>query len=601
MDYEITPDRQAYLDTRGFTILAACPGSGKTTSIVKKLEAVSRYCTSQYGPHTGFACLSFTNKACAELKDKYREMHGERLSFPNMVSTIDSFITQYVVLPFWYLCPICKLKPVIVNEADIQMSIYFVNVYRDGQWNTYLNRSLKDYKGIIFSKSPCEVSRDKDYFRWNNKLVTTPFEEAYCKAIFEFRLSKGYITSADALWMACDILERHPEIARAIASRFPYIIVDEAQDNSELHFMFFQLLKQAGIPNMEFVGDICQSIYGFNNARPKLLQDLMSDPEWTVRHLYLCRRSNQRIIDLYSKLKPQALPAIYSHNVVDREIPIVCYLYDDGNVREIINDFHEKCNRNGLGKRLLLARGAKKCKSLSGIRDLDFHYWKSEIPYLLIDAKFAYKDGETDYAFRKIRLAVALLKHTSDFDARREYIRSVEHDVGHNTKIFTFIQNLPSFSLSFAEWTTRTEQLIKDFWGLPVKPDFVPFKMKKGYKMKQMANVPVEQFHQSDDSQSDYYRCVSTIHSVKGATADAVLLFMSKDSRGEGVSLNDFPNHPIVEMTESQRLIYVACSRATQFLALAVPREISEATIKATLGQDVKVGKIGLQGELFFD
>ena len=36
MNYDITPQRQAYIDARGYTILTACPGSGKTTSIVKK-------------------------------------------------------------------------------------------------------------------------------------------------------------------------------------------------------------------------------------------------------------------------------------------------------------------------------------------------------------------------------------------------------------------------------------------------------------------------------------------------------------------------------------------------------------------------------------
>ena len=108
IDYDITPQRQAYLEARGYTILTACPGSGKITSIVKKLLMVSHYCEEHYGKHTGFACLSFTNKACAELKQKYMELHDERLVFPNEVLTIDSFIMQYVVLPFWYLCDACR-------------------------------------------------------------------------------------------------------------------------------------------------------------------------------------------------------------------------------------------------------------------------------------------------------------------------------------------------------------------------------------------------------------------------------------------------------------------------------------------------------------
>lgn len=35
IEYDVTHQRQAYLDARGYTILTACPGSGKTTSIVE--------------------------------------------------------------------------------------------------------------------------------------------------------------------------------------------------------------------------------------------------------------------------------------------------------------------------------------------------------------------------------------------------------------------------------------------------------------------------------------------------------------------------------------------------------------------------------------
>ena len=43
MDYEITSQREAYLNARGHIILMACPGSGKTTSIVYKLGIVCDY------------------------------------------------------------------------------------------------------------------------------------------------------------------------------------------------------------------------------------------------------------------------------------------------------------------------------------------------------------------------------------------------------------------------------------------------------------------------------------------------------------------------------------------------------------------------------
>ncbi len=52
-------------------------------------------------------------------------------------------------------------------------------------------------------------------------------------------------------------------------------------------------------------------------------------------------------------------------------------------------------------------------------------------------------------------------------------------------------------------------------------------------------------------------------------------------------------------MKESQRMIYVACSRATQFLALAVPSSVPEAQIKEALrGVEYKIEKVNLQLDL---
>lgn len=601
MEYDLTPQRQAYIDARGHTILTACPGSGKTTSIVKKLRVVSQYCAERYGKHTGFACLSFTNKACAELKQKYREMHDEKLTFPNEVLTIDSFIMQYVVLPFWYLCDACKKKPIVVNEEDILDHIYYNNVQIAGKWQRYPVMELRQYSKIMYSKKPSIVSIDKAAFKWNHKVVTDANEKSYCRAAILYRLSKGYVTSSDALWMACYILKHHQEVSRALISRFPYIIVDEAQDNSELHFEFFNLLKSAGLQNLEYVGDVCQSIYGFNNARPELLQAMMAEQGWNVLPMSECRRSNQRIIDLYSKLKSSDVPTITSHGVIDKGIPIVVYKYDEGNVRDIIRDFYQVCDDNELSKRIILARGVNKCKTLAGVKDVDFKYWKSDLPYLLIDAVFALEASDMDYAFRKIRLVLSRLIAKDSPDAKRQFIHEIEHNKDWNAKIFRFLKQIPSFSLSFKEWSEQTCVLLHDFWELDEQPMFVPYQRQVGYKMKEMENVPVERFHQSRDEGSDYHKSIDTIHAVKGATLDAVLLFLSANSKGQGISLNDFPRRSVRYMTESQRMIYVACSRAVNFLALAVPKSIADENIKRTLaGVDIDIRYINLQGELTF-
>ena len=73
MDYTLTLERRLYFEARGYTILMACPGSGKTTSIAYKMKSIIdelQLTTNGYG---GLACLSFTNAACDEYRSKFTD------------------------------------------------------------------------------------------------------------------------------------------------------------------------------------------------------------------------------------------------------------------------------------------------------------------------------------------------------------------------------------------------------------------------------------------------------------------------------------------------------------------------------------------------
>lgn len=603
MKYEITPQRQQYLDAKGYTILTACPGSGKTTSIVKKLYSISQYCSDKYGKYAGYACLSFTNKACDELKDKYYDMHHENLLSPNIVSTIDSFVMQYVVLPFWYLCKECGARPVIINEKDALSDIYYITINRNGIPQKTL--VYNDFYKYVNSKdkNPSKIERRGNRYTLNNRSLKNEEEKLYCEKFFLYRLNKGFITSNDAIWIACEILRKHNDIAYALVNKFPYFIVDEAQDSSEMQFYFFSLLMNSGLENLEYVGDVCQAIYSYRNAHPEYLQELMTNEQWNHLVFTECRRSNQRIINLYSKLKPSSIPSIIAHNVEDKNIPILVYLYDEHNKRDIIRHFHNICNEHNLTERKILARGRTLCKTLSGIKDTKFKYWMSPFPYLIIAAKFAFENDDMNDAFRKIRVVFGELKYPIEINARKELLQSIEHNADFNARIYSLLQTIPPFSLTFREWTSQMATLLKDFCELQDIPNLHP--RKKGIdeiNINDLKELPVEQFYLSNDEKSEYFDNINTIHSVKGATLDGVLLFLSENSQAQNISLNDFPNNSIEIMTEKQCMIYVACSRATQLLALAVPSTVSEEKIAATFSDVAyELKKINLQTELDFN
>ena len=237
------------------------------------------------------------------------------------------------------------------------------------------------------------------------------------------------------------------------------------------------------------------------------------------------------------------------------------------------------------------------CKLLAGVTDLKFRYWKSPIPYYLIDAKLLYAEEQFDKAFDKIRITLAeLLFEADNYAEKKDFLLDIKDKLDWNIKILRFIKMIPSLSMSFAEWTQKMQQQLFEYWKLSELPDFQVYSRKSGYTMKKMSKEAVEKFHSSDDKASVYRNYVNTIHSVKGASMDAVLLFLSEKSTGQNISLGDLPIAPITEMTEKQRLIYVACSRAKHFLAIAVPASVSIEKIKKVLNNTTyEIRQSGLQ------
>ena len=67
------------------------------------------------------------------------------------------------------------------------------------------------------------------------------------------------------------LLRQYPQIGKSIAQRFPLMIVDEAQDTSDIQMNILDSLIENGLENIVIVGDPDQAIFEWNKARPCLL------------------------------------------------------------------------------------------------------------------------------------------------------------------------------------------------------------------------------------------------------------------------------------------------------------------------------------------
>lgn len=116
--YIPTDEQRKYLDQEiGKIVLNACPGSGKTTTIVHKLaKLIPKY--ERRNKYAGVLCISFTNIAKEEIIGKYQKLCNTNIANPHLVCTIDHFINSYITLPFYHKLNKDFVRPKIIEDSS---------------------------------------------------------------------------------------------------------------------------------------------------------------------------------------------------------------------------------------------------------------------------------------------------------------------------------------------------------------------------------------------------------------------------------------------------------------------------------------------------
>ena len=89
-----------------------------------------------------------------------------------------------------------------------------------------------------------------------------------------YKRELGLIDFIDQEVQALRLLQGSPRVRESIASRFRLLAVDEFQDTSPVQLALFLELSQL-IEEKIWVGDPKQAIYGFRDADPRLMQDII--------------------------------------------------------------------------------------------------------------------------------------------------------------------------------------------------------------------------------------------------------------------------------------------------------------------------------------
>jgi len=552
--------RKIVFEKKGKFVVRACPGSGKTYTVAARL---AHLISGWKAVHQGIAAISFTNTAWLEIQRQINDYFQFKILYPHFLGTIDSFINRFIFLPFGHLVMKCNSRPVLVGEPH-------------GSWagrnfsEKAFDKISYDINGNLYAINTRALPRD-----WKSRKGIIGAKRGLIKA--------GYATQADANYFSMKVLEKYPQIAKAIAHRFPMLIVDEAQDTSEIQMKIIDLLTDNGLSEVMLVGDPDQAIFEWHTANPQLFNEKME--EWKENSIILNenRRSSQNICDFTFKLSSLSEPSIaVNDEVKEYEFVPSIVVYDLEHIQDPVKDFEQLCHEHNIpctpNNVAVLYRSKGLYCHLAGFKEIsdNEHPWCDADPYCqeFAKGKYLFDNGAFKEGFNLI-LRSFVKKNKGLHYCSAKAIEDAIKDCGlieFRKKILDIINLLPKTDCTIEEWVeTANTKFISE--GIDLE-----FKIKRN-----KGNISFDDLFCSNNKRLvNKDLRLGTIHSVKGETFEAVLVILRK--KGIGSYYKTLLKKKVsIQDNEELRIVYVGITRPRKLLVLAVPDEENKSAWESKL------------------
>lgn len=556
-------------------VVKACPGSGKTFSVTARLAKL--LCNNELNKHQGIAAISFTHTACDEIRNGIKMFGVSSVTYPHFIGTIDSFINNYIFLPYGHLFMECNKRPEVIGteynpwfnyDATIKnydrTKIIDPNYYFD-KVSFSLNDSLLrlvPYQVFNWGKSDWDNQHKKD---GNLKKVISDLIE-----MKRIHFRSGKANQADANYIAYKILTQYPAIAKNIAQKFPILIIDEAQDTTAIQMAIIDILDRANIKSILLVGDPDQAIFEWNTAEPALFMAKYNSPVWTSLELNENRRSSSKICQLNNRFFNNNMESVSEEDIDYHEIPsIVGHSSLSDSINQIKNDFINKCQDLGISETnyAIVYRGRKFGETHFGLMD-ESRTEQNEKPWVhgyyyvrdLVHGKYLINKGEHKKGFSLIERGYHKMQERQAYISV-DFIRNRIKNLGfrnYRNIIFQFVRQLPDTNCTLAQWVAQAR-----YNGLNLS-------INSNRGNSNISNL----FHEENITTTGIPKYLRTIHSIKGMTLEGILVFLvKKDAFNYATLLPQEYSTLTAEGQEQMRIVYVACTRPKKLLWIAVPNE----------------------------
>jgi superfamily I DNA/RNA helicase len=321
--------QQAAIQTSTPALIVAGPGSGKTSTLIGRIEYLIHTLTIR--PQHILA-LTFSRKATQEMEDRLRQS----LSDLSTASVGTRFIASAVPLPkvstFHAFCanllrqyaPLAGLRTDfgLIDEAEgffllrqiaNQMRLrHYQQLWSPTHYFPDILKAISRAKDELVSpaayttlaQSMLEQAQDED----SQEKAEKALEIAHIYTLYEEELKqRGDSDFGGLLTLTLQLFRQQPEVLHAQQQQYQHILVDEFQDMNRASAVLLREL--AGTEqHVWVVGDANQAIYGFRGASPANIRQFEQDfPGAFVLPLSRNYRSRPDLVTIAESFRCQRL------------------------------------------------------------------------------------------------------------------------------------------------------------------------------------------------------------------------------------------------------------------------------------------------------
>ncbi len=322
---------EAVTSTEGFIRVIAGAGSGKTRTLTRRYA----YIAEELGISTAnILCLTFTNKAAAEMKKRIRQMIGD--SDTGLIGTFHSFCRRMlsedihtIGYPSTFMVMDREDQKLMLRQVMESMGLSL----QDHKISTIVNDIISPKKGASLNYVALLANTDGSALQ--NAIVTASSErdEIFYRYLLEQRKCFA-LDFDDLIYFALYILGISWEICDKWQKRLQYIMVDEFQDVDDAEYALVKKLS-AHHKNLFIVGDPDQTIYTWRGANAAnilefdkvfpnvknimLTTNYRSSPQIVAASNSLISKNRYRMEKELTAVRPTGAIAVFNHTGSERD------------------------------------------------------------------------------------------------------------------------------------------------------------------------------------------------------------------------------------------------------------------------------------------